>query len=137
MSIVTRKRHIVKTITWRIVGTVDTVLIGWLVTGNIESGLSIGTVEFITKTILYYSHERAWYKFRLLEGKSRFRHLVKTITWRIIGTIDTFAIGWLITGNPIDGLSIGIAEFVTKMALYYYHERIWYRSSFGIEQNDD
>ena len=137
MSKVHHKRHIAKTITWRLVGTVDTILIGWVITGNIEAGLTIGVFELITKTFLYYAHERAWYALRFLEGHSQFRHIMKTITWRIIGTLDTVLVAWLITGDPIEGLSIGGFEFFSKMILYYYHERIWYRSSYGIEQNDD
>ena len=60
---VSKKRHIVKTITWRIVGTLDTFLLSWLITGSIKIGAAIGGIEIITKMILYYFHERAWYKF--------------------------------------------------------------------------
>jgi uncharacterized membrane protein len=55
------------------------------------------------------------------------RHLAKTITWRIVGTIDTFILGWIITGDWMAGLSIGGAELLTKMVLYYSHERIWFK----------
>jgi len=57
------KRHIAKTITWRIIGTLDTVIISWVVTGSWQWGLAIGGIEVFTKMILYYFHERAWYKF--------------------------------------------------------------------------
>jgi hypothetical protein len=43
------KRHIAKTVTWRIVGTLDTILLSWLITGNLKWGLAIGGVEVITK----------------------------------------------------------------------------------------
>jgi uncharacterized membrane protein len=56
-------RHILKTITWRIVGTVDTIILGYIITGNINTGLKIGGVELITKMVLYYLHERVWYKY--------------------------------------------------------------------------
>ena len=59
------------------------------------------------------------------------RHIAKTITWRIIGTIDTMAITWFITGNPMTGLKIGGVEVFTKMVLYYLHERVWYKIPFG------
>jgi uncharacterized membrane protein len=59
-----RKRHIAKAITWRIIGTLDTVLVGWLVSGDIAVGASIGGLELLTKTLLYYFHERAWYRSR-------------------------------------------------------------------------
>jgi uncharacterized membrane protein len=57
------KRHIAKTITWRIVGTLDTILLSWIITGNLKLGLAIGGVEVITKMILYFFHERVWYKW--------------------------------------------------------------------------
>lgn len=58
-----RIRHILKSITWRLVGTIDTVILGWIITGNLETGLKIGGVEVITKMVLYYLHERLWYKY--------------------------------------------------------------------------
>lgn len=57
-----RLRHIYKTISWRIIGTLDTIFLGWLVTGYVELGLAIGGIEVVTKSILYYAHERFWYK---------------------------------------------------------------------------
>lgn len=65
---------------------------------------------------------------------SRKRHILKTITWRIVGTLDTMVLAWIITGNPMTGLKVGGAEVLTKMILYYLHERVWYRSRFGIEK---
>ena len=65
---------------------------------------------------------------------SRKRHLLKTITWRIIGTLDTMLIAWIISGDAMIGLSIGAAEIITKMILYYLHERVWYLSSWGVRK---
>jgi|TARA_R100000664_G_C2742927_1_gene131137 uncharacterized membrane protein len=61
---VSKKRHIAKTITWRVVGTLDTMLLGWLVSGDPMIGLKVGALELITKMVLYYFHERAWYTYR-------------------------------------------------------------------------
>lgn len=60
---VSYKRHIAKSITWRIVGTLDTIILSGVLTGSWTMGLTIGGVEIITKMILYFLHERAWYKF--------------------------------------------------------------------------
>jgi uncharacterized membrane protein len=54
------KRSIAKSISWRIVGTLDTILISWLVTGTLKVAFSIGAVELFTKMILYFFHERFW-----------------------------------------------------------------------------
>ena len=60
---VSYKRHIAKTISWRIIGTIDTVIISGVITGSWGAGLAIGGVEVISKMVLYFLHERAWYKF--------------------------------------------------------------------------
>lgn len=132
------KRHIAKTLTWRFVGTIDTILLSWIITGNPTLGMQVGMVEFFSKMVLYYAHERLWFKVNLSKkGKlleSRKRHLAKTISWRLIGSISTMLLAWLITGNPFLGIKIGLAEIVTKMLLYYLHERIWYKIGLGLEE---
>lgn len=60
------------------------------------------------------------------------RHLAKAITWRIIASLTTFLIGWAVTGDLDFGMTIGAADVVIKIALYYFHERLWYHSKFGI-----
>ena len=65
------------------------------------------------------------------------RHIAKTITWRVIGTLDTMLLGWLISGDPLIGIQIGGLELFTKMILYYFHERAWYRSNWGVIKTKD
>lgn len=57
------KRHIAKTISWRVIGTLDTIILSGLITNSWSTGLAIGGVEVFTKMLLYFLHERAWYKF--------------------------------------------------------------------------
>lgn len=131
----TYKRHIAKSITWRFVGTIDTILLSWIISGNPLTGLKIGLSEVVTKTILYYLHERVWFNIRAgiaKNGNSKKRHIAKTITWRFIGTMDTMVLAWVISGNPMVGLQVGFAEVITKMILYYFHERAWYKLDYGL-----
>src|SRR5665648_367551 len=97
-----RKRHIVKAISWRFFGSADTALLGWIFSGSLLTGVKLGGLEVATKTILYYFHERLWYKIDRKTYKwarnSHARHLYKTITWRVIATTDTVLLAWLITG---------------------------------------
>lgn len=58
-------RSVVKTISWRALGTIDTVIISYFITGNLKMAASIGSIELVTKMILYYFHERAWNKIPL------------------------------------------------------------------------
>jgi uncharacterized membrane protein len=53
-------KSMMKAVSWRIVGTVDTMLISYLITGKISLAVTIGSMEVFTKTILYYFHERLW-----------------------------------------------------------------------------
>lgn len=56
------RRSIAKTISWRTVGTLDTIIISYFITGNLAMAASIGSIELFTKMVLYYFHERAWNK---------------------------------------------------------------------------
>jgi adenylyl-sulfate kinase len=56
----TVKRHLTKAITWRFVGTLDTILLGFLITGDLPTGVRIGVLELFTKILLYFIHERIW-----------------------------------------------------------------------------
>lgn len=56
----TVKRHFVKAVTWRVVGTIDTILLGYLITGDLPTGVRIGALELFTKILLYFIHERVW-----------------------------------------------------------------------------
>ena len=133
------KRHLAKTVTWRLVGTADTTLIAWIISGSPYTGLKIGFAEVVTKMVLYYHHERLWFRVKIgvsADGdQSKIRHLAKTVSWRVVGTLDTMILAWVITGNPLTGFKIGIAEVVTKMILYYLHERAWYRLDFGVKEH--
>lgn len=59
------------------------------------------------------------------------RSIVKAISWRILGTLDTMLIAWFITGKITMALSIGSIEVLTKMVLYFFHERIWNLIKWG------
>jgi uncharacterized membrane protein len=53
------------------------------------------------------------------------RNMAKTVSWRMIGTIDTIIISWIVTGTLALAFSIGAIELISKMALYIFHERAW------------
>ena len=59
------------------------------------------------------------------------RSIVKSFSWRIVGTIDTVIISWVITGKLTTAFSIGAIELGTKMILYFFHERIWNKIKWG------
>ena len=63
--------------------------------------------------------------------KRRLRYIVKSLTYRIISSLITFFAGWLITGDILIGLTLGIIEITFKLAVYYAHEEIWHKIKFG------
>lgn len=123
-------RSLTKAVSWRVVGTADTFLWSWIITGHPGEAGAIATLETLTKTVLYYLHERAW---RLLKWapNARRRSLVKALSWRLVGSLDTFLLSLLVTGSAKSAGLIAAAEAVTKIGLYYVHERVWRRVAWG------
>lgn len=136
-----RKRSLAKGITWRILATSDTVILALIFTGSVSAALSIGGLELLTKTAWYYVHERAWLHAgtqnthptfaRFLGNTAHARSVLKAVTWRLIGAVDTFIIALLITGHLGVSSAIGGAELITKVTLYYLHERLWLHIHWG------
>lgn len=135
-----RKRHIAKSITWRLIATLTTFILtlfffrehpnatekaGWVV-----------LAETSIKMVLYYYHERIWF-INKLKISSVVRHLLKTISWRIIASITTFVLALTIFRDDPGALEKATAiagiESLLKMAFYYLHERFWHKSKFGLE----
>ena len=79
-------------------------------------------------------HERLWFNSSISDSNKR--HIIKTISWRGVGTLDSVLFGWIITGNPLTGLKIGGAETVTKMLLYFGHEKLWYKINYGLDKRN-
>jgi len=65
------------------------------------------------------------------------RSLTKTLTWRLVATTDTFLITWIITGELHFAGAIAGVEVLTKMFLYYTHERVWERIKWAKEWKEE
>ncbi len=130
----TKARSLVKGITWRVVGTIDTFLLAYLFLGEFSLAGPIALTEVATKILLYFLHERLWnlVGWGRKDGHvSHLRSIIKGISWRVFGTIDTILISWIYSGNPWGALKIGISEVLTKVLLYYLHERLWALFKWG------
>lgn len=141
-------RSLIKGISWRITGTLDTVLVATFVTHDFSTALKIGAVEVFTKIALYYGHERIWQKIKwgkpIVDARwntekpaqdSHLRSMVKGVSWRLTGTADTMLISYFITGSSLTALKIGGVEILTKLVLYYFHERLWQKVKWGQPKN--
>ena len=138
--IITKKRSLIKSLTWRLLGSIDTFILSLIIINyssekySYDLALYIASFEIITKTILYYFHERIWNIFkigRLKEKVRRGRSLFKAMTWRVIASLDTFFLSYIITGRFDWATSIAIFEIITKAIIYYFHERAWNRVKWG------
>lgn len=61
------------------------------------------------------------------------RSLAKAVSWRILGSIDTFLLSWLFTSSVKAAGAIALSEVLTKMVLYYLHERAWSGIGWGMK----
>jgi len=132
-----KKRSFIKGLTWRVIATSDTIFLSWFFTGSIVAAVSIGLLELATKTILYYVHERVWahvvQMWRKKGSKQVFKKtsIMKALTWRVLASLDTTFLAFIVTGDIVAAVSIGGVEVFTKLFFYYIHERFWSRVSWG------
>ena len=112
------------------IGTADTFLWSWLITHEPVAAGAIASLETLTKIVLFYVHERLWRIFPWAPN-ARLRSLSKAVSWRVVGSLDTFLLTMLVTGKLRYAVSIAGVEALTKIALYYLHERAWRKVSWG------
>ncbi len=138
--IVARKRSFIKAISWRVIGSIDTFILSLIIIKffsnkyTYDLAFYIAALELVTKTVIYYIHERLWNRInfgRIKKKVNRFRSIVKAITWRITASLDTFFISYIITGQFDWATSIALFEIITKAILYYLHERGWNLVNWG------
>lgn len=148
------KRSFTKAISWRVVGTIDTFLLSFLIitylgplfgmdlissdTNILHTAGYIAVAEVFTKLIIYSVHEQIWTRVNWglavaagAKPESHARSMAKTATWRVLASLDTMLLAWFFTGSLLTAFSIGSFEVITKLVLYFFHERVWQRIDFG------
>ena len=68
-----------------------------------------------------------------MKKRTNIRSILKALTYRSLSTICTFFAAWIITGNIIIGMTLGLFEVTFKLFLYYFHERVWYKINYGMK----
>ena len=131
----TNLRSITKGISWRIFASIDTFFLSWLIFDKPIHAGAIALSEVLTKILLYYLHERGWNIIawgRDQTGRvAHLRSIAKGTSWRLIGSLDTTVISWFITKSVSGAFALGGFEIITKILLFYIHERIWVRIKWG------
>ncbi|KPF61846.1 hypothetical protein IP88_15315 [alpha proteobacterium AAP81b] len=142
------RRFLAKAISWRIVGTLDTFILSVLLLtflgpwlgiqehsrGHTGTAGLIALTEVATKIALFYVHEWLWARLHWGLGSTKEQHrrsLMKAVAWRVFASLDTTILALIYTGNLKMAVSIGGAEVITKIFLYYLHERAWERITLG------
>ena len=134
-----RKRHIAKAMTWRIVASLTTFFLTIFFfkedPNATQKALGVALMESAFKMVLYYYHERVWF-INQTKFRSSVRHLLKTVTWRVIASIVTFLIALAIFNQDQYAMEkasgIAMVEIFLKIGLYYLHERVWLTQNFGL-----
>lgn len=88
------------------------------------------TAIVIAAWVVYLILRQHWHKIPK-HSATRLRSFVKATTWRLIGSLDTFGLAWLVTGHLGFAGSIASLEIITKIAWFYLHERIWDMITWG------
>lgn len=114
-----------KTISWRIIASVITIAIIYGLSNDMVAAISIVGVEFFTKMLLYWAHEKGWALSNKPPKGSKLRSLIKTATWRVVASIDTLVLVLLVTKEPLWAGSAALIESIAKTIGYYLHERVW------------
>ncbi|MFO8062685.1 MAG: DUF2061 domain-containing protein [bacterium] len=124
-----RKASIIKSITLRIIATLTTMLLVYIFSGEIVLAGYVGLVEVFTKLILHYIYDRAWFRVFRVHARQgsmgKIEIIIKTVGWRIIGTLDTLFIVYIFSREISLAGSVALTEIIAKMLIYYVHERIW------------
>ena len=134
-----RLRHIAKAITWRVVASATTFCLAFFIFKDDpnagEKATLVALIEGGFKLVLYYYHERFW--FNLKTSATKRRHFAKSVTWRAIATLTTFVITILIFREDPNATekagAVALAEIFLKMLIYYFHEEVWYKIDWGLE----
>jgi 3',5'-nucleoside bisphosphate phosphatase len=120
-----KNRSLVKTISWRIIASLLTIAIIYGLSKDMLAAVSIVGVEFFTKMLLYWAHEKGWNFINKPEKGSKLRSLIKTASWRVVASIDTLFLVLLVTKEPVWAGSAALIESLAKTIGYYLHERAW------------
>jgi uncharacterized membrane protein len=133
------KRSIAKTLTIRICFSLSHLLNGFIVSGSWIIGAQIVGIAAVVNMALHWLHERAWNyaQWNRKDGDSKMfvdghpRTISKSITWRMLITINNFMIPYLLTGSWKAAAAFLTIATIMNIIIYYTHERVWNKFSWG------
>lgn len=138
-------RSIAKTLTIRVCFSLSHLVNGFIVSGSWVIGASILGVAAVINMCLHWLHERVWNYFQfnrkpkdnLMFFEGHPRTISKSITWRILITLNNFLIPYFMTGSWKAAVAFLTIATVMNTIIYYTHERVWNRISWGKTKVDE
>ena len=135
----TQQRSIAKTLTIRVLFSLSHLVNGFIVSGSWLIGAQILGIAAVVNMFLHWAHERAWnwVQWNRRPGDSAMfqdgqpRTISKSITWRVLITINNFIIPYITTGSWKAAVAFLTIATVMNIIIYYTHERVWNRFSWG------
>ncbi len=115
-----------KTVTYRILASLDALVVGYLYTGSLWGGGGIALFNAAVSSALYDMHEMAWEDFGPdPESDPAGIALTKTITYRIVSIANVLATGLFFTGNLWLSSGLALGNAVIDSTIYFFHELAW------------
>ncbi|MBD3359153.1 MAG: DUF2061 domain-containing protein [Candidatus Buchananbacteria bacterium] len=132
-------RSLIKSITWRLIGTLSLVFVTYLFTQKLDLSVAIGGIDIISNLILYFVHERVWEHIAwgrtfwdlITFTDNKKRSLAKAISWRILASLYLVLVSYFLTGDPVVSVAISLIDAFLNIIEYYLHERVWNSVKFG------
>ena len=135
----TQQRSIAKTLTIRVLFSLSHLINGFIVSGSWIIGAQILGIAAVVNMSLHWAHERVWNWVQwnrkpgdtsmFLDGQPR--TISKSITWRVLITVNNFLIPYITTGSWKAAVAFLTIATVMNIVIYYTHERVWNRVSWG------
>lgn len=135
----TQQRSIAKTLTIRVLFSLSHLVNGFIVSGSWIIGAQILGIAAVVNMFLHWAHERVWnwVQWNRKDGDTRMfqdgqpRTISKSITWRALITINNFVIPYITTGSWQAAVAFLTIATVINIVIYYTHERVWNRFTWG------
>ncbi|MEX0940896.1 MAG: DUF2061 domain-containing protein [Candidatus Babeliales bacterium] len=132
-------RSVIKSISWRLLGTVTLLVLSYFFTQSFIMATKISIIDIVSNIVMYFLHERVWNQvnwgrhsfLRFIFWEDFKRSITKAITWRILASIYLFFVIFLITNQAVVSMNLVIIDAILNIIQYYIHERIWNYITWG------
>jgi uncharacterized membrane protein len=87
--------------------------------------------KYLTKLFIQFRQPKSVRRWELSNNESNIRSITKAVSYRLFGSLTTFIIAYIFTGSLTLATTVGVADLFGKIILFYLHERLWNKISWG------